>query len=100
MRPTKASRSRAGSGGWASRRACSSTRSTFATLDPSMRCAASYAIISMETETYEPARLILLGEDATPELMRATSLDSLVTRSSPPFFLWHTAEDVYVPPEH
>jgi acetyl esterase/lipase len=59
-----------------------------------------YAITSMETETYRPARLILLGEEATPELRRATSLDALVTRSSPPFFLWHTAEDAYVPPEH
>jgi acetyl esterase/lipase len=59
-----------------------------------------YAITSMETETYRPARLILLGEDATPELRCATSLDALVTRSSPPFFLWHTAEDAYVPPEH
>ena len=59
-----------------------------------------YAITSMETETYRPARLILLGEDATPELRRATSLDALVTPSSPPFFLWHTAEDVYVPAEH
>jgi acetyl esterase/lipase len=59
-----------------------------------------YAITSMETETYRPARVILLGEDATPELRRATSLDRLVTRSSPPFFLWHTAEDTYVPPEH
>jgi acetyl esterase/lipase len=59
-----------------------------------------YAITSMETESYRPARLILLGEDATPELRRATSLDALVSSSSPPFFLWHTAEDPYVPPEH
>jgi acetyl esterase/lipase len=59
-----------------------------------------YAITSMETETYRPARLILLGDDATPELRRATSLDALVTSTSPPFFLWHTAEDAYVPPEH
>jgi acetyl esterase/lipase len=59
-----------------------------------------YAITSMETETYRPARIILLGEDATPQLRRETSLDALVTPSSPPFFLWHTAEDVYVPPEH
>jgi acetyl esterase/lipase len=59
-----------------------------------------YAITSMETETYRPARLILVGDEATPELRRATSLDALVTRSSPPFFLWHTAEDAYVPPEH
>jgi acetyl esterase/lipase len=59
-----------------------------------------YAITSMETEAYRPARLILLGADAKPELRRATSLDALVTPSSPPFFVWHTAEDVYVPPEH
>jgi acetyl esterase/lipase len=59
-----------------------------------------YAITSMETETYRPARLILLGEDATPEQRRATSLNALVTPSSPPFFIWHTAEDAYVPPEH
>jgi acetyl esterase/lipase len=59
-----------------------------------------YAITSMQTETYRPARVILLGEDATPALRRATSLDALVTESSPPFFLWHTAEDAYVPPEH
>jgi acetyl esterase/lipase len=59
-----------------------------------------YAITSMETETYRPARLIALGDDATPALRRAISLDALVTPSSPPFFLWHTAEDAYVPPEH
>lgn len=59
-----------------------------------------YAITSMETETYRPARLILLGDDASPQLRRATSLDALVTPHSPPFFIWHTAEDLYVPPEH
>ena len=59
-----------------------------------------YAITSMETETYRPSRLILLGEDAGPELRRSTSLDALVTPQAPPFFLWHTAEDPYVPPEH
>jgi acetyl esterase/lipase len=59
-----------------------------------------YAITSMETETYRPARLILLGPDASPRLHRSTSLDALVTPQSPPFFIWHTAEDPYVPPEH
>jgi acetyl esterase/lipase len=59
-----------------------------------------YAITSMETETYRPARLILLGEDASLELRRSTSLDALVTPGSPSFFIWHTAEDPYVPPEH
>jgi acetyl esterase/lipase len=59
-----------------------------------------YAITSMETETYRPSRIILLGEHATAQLRRETSLDALVTSSSPPFFLWHTAEDMYVPAEH
>ena len=59
-----------------------------------------YAITSMETETYRPARLILLGQDASPRLRRSTSLDSLVRPQSPPLFVWHTAEDPYVPPEH
>jgi acetyl esterase/lipase len=59
-----------------------------------------YAITSMETETYRPARLILLGEDATPRQRGAISLDALVTPEAPPFFIWHTAEDPYVLPEH
>ena len=33
-------------------------------------------------------------------MRRETSLDALVTPSAPPFFIWHTAEDIYVPPEH
>ena len=59
-----------------------------------------YSITSMETETYRPARVILLGEDASSEVRHATSLDAMVTPSAPPFFIWHTAEDAYVPPEH
>jgi len=35
-----------------------------------------YAITSMETATYRPAHMILLGDEATPELRRATSLDA------------------------
>lgn len=59
-----------------------------------------YAITSMETQTYRPARLVLLGEGAPAQLRRETSLDSLVSSAAPPFFIWHTAEDPYVPPEH
>ena len=36
-----------------------------------------YAITSMQTQTYRPARLILLGEHASPALRRSTSLDAL-----------------------
>jgi acetyl esterase/lipase len=59
-----------------------------------------YAITSMETETYRPARIILLGEQTTPRQRREISLDALAGPTSPPFFIWHTAEDIYVPPEH
>jgi acetyl esterase/lipase len=59
-----------------------------------------YPITSMEMETYRPAREILLGDDASPELRRTTSLDALVTAAAPPFFVWHTATDPYVPVEH
>ena len=59
-----------------------------------------YAITSMETETYRPARIILLGEHVSRQLRRETSLDVLARPSAPPFFIWHTAEDGYVPPEH
>ena len=52
-----------------------------------------YAITSMETETYRPARLILLGEDASPQRRRSTPLDALVTPASPRLLVWHTAED-------
>ena len=54
-----------------------------------------YSITSMETETYRPARLILLGEDASPQARRSASLDALVTPQAPPFFLWHTAEEAW-----
>jgi acetyl esterase/lipase len=59
-----------------------------------------YAITSMETDTYKSAQDILLGPDASDELRRQTSLDRLAHRGAPPFFMWHTAEDRYVPPEH
>jgi len=59
-----------------------------------------YAITSMETETYRPARLILLGEDASPQLRRSTSLDALVTPESPSFFGWHRRGPLRPPRAH
>ena len=59
-----------------------------------------YAITSMETHTYQPSVDILLGDSPSAELRRETSLDTLVTPTAPPFFLWHTAEDIWVPPVH
>lgn len=54
----------------------------------------------VETQTYQPSVDILLGANPSADLRRETSLDALVTRSAPPFFLWHTAEDIWVPPGH
>jgi acetyl esterase/lipase len=59
-----------------------------------------YAITSMETDTYKPSQDILLGPDASASLRQQTSLDRLAHSGAPPFFIWHTAEDSYVPPEH
>jgi acetyl esterase/lipase len=59
-----------------------------------------YAITSMETDTYKSAQDVLLGPGAPAGLRRRTSLDRLAHRGVPPFFIWHTAEDDYVPPEH
>ena len=59
-----------------------------------------YAITSMEIQTYQPSVDILLGNHPSADLRRETSLDTLVTGSAPPFFLWHTAEDIWVAPGH
>ena len=59
-----------------------------------------YAVTSMELATYHQAQDILLGQNASPAQRWSTSLDRMVSSSSPPMFLWHTAEDRYVHPEH
>lgn len=59
-----------------------------------------YAITSMELNSYKPSQDILLGPSPAPLLRRETTLEHLVTAAAPPFFLWHTAEDIYVPAEH
>jgi dipeptidyl aminopeptidase/acylaminoacyl peptidase len=59
-----------------------------------------YPVVSMLLETHAGSRENLIGLDASPELRAATSLERLVTASSPPFFIWHTADDAAVPVEH
>ena len=59
-----------------------------------------YPVVSMLLETHAGSRENLIGLDASPELRAATSLERLVTASSPPFFVWHTADDAAVPVEH
>ena len=59
-----------------------------------------YPVTSMELPTHVQSRDMLLGPDSGREARRATSLDRLVTPEAPPMFIWHTAADVDVPPEH
>jgi acetyl esterase/lipase len=59
-----------------------------------------YPVTSMELATYRPARDILLGSEPTRQQIWETTLDRLVTPSAPPLFIWHTAEDTLVHPEH
>ncbi len=56
-----------------------------------------YPIVSMQRNVYPTAGEALLGPNASPALRRQTSLDKIATAAAPPMFLWHTAEDVYVP---
>ncbi len=59
-----------------------------------------YPITSMELATYRDAQDILLGPAPTDEARWAASVDRLVTAATAPTFIWHTAEDPYVQPEH
>jgi acetyl esterase/lipase len=59
-----------------------------------------YPVVSMVLPTHRPSRENLLGRSATPEQRVTTSVDLLVTPDSPPFFVWHTAEDPVVPVQH
>jgi acetyl esterase/lipase len=60
----------------------------------------AYPVTSMELDTYKPSQDILLGPNPTAAARRETSLEYLVTAQAPPFFVWHTAEDVNVPAVH
>jgi acetyl esterase/lipase len=59
-----------------------------------------YPVVSMLLDTHQGSREHLIGLDATAELRAATSLETRVTASAPPTFLWHTGEDVSVPVAH
>ncbi|CAN5162522.1 alpha/beta hydrolase [soil metagenome] len=59
-----------------------------------------YPVVSMLLPTHQGSRENLIGLEAGDALRAATSLDQLVTTSTPPFFVWHTAEDEPVPVQH
>jgi acetyl esterase/lipase len=59
-----------------------------------------YPVVSMLLDTHKGSRENLLGPTPSAAERAATSADLLVTASSPPFFIWHTAEDAAVPVQH
>lgn len=60
-----------------------------------------YPVIQMEGDfVHQGSRTQLLGADASPERMRAYSLDQNVSADTPPVFLAHALDDTAVPPEN
>lgn len=54
----------------------------------------SYPVITMDPRfAHAGSRTNLIGDDPPPELQRKTSAENTVTESTPPIFLFHTADD-------
>jgi acetyl esterase/lipase len=60
----------------------------------------AYPVVLMGDGAHEDSRTNLLGADRDPALASSVSLEQLVTPDSPPFFIWHTADDEIVPASH
>ena len=56
-----------------------------------------YPVITTKKQTHSGSRALLIGEDASPELKDALSVEKQVTPETPPCFLWHTVDDGAVP---
>jgi acetyl esterase/lipase len=66
-------------------------------VDLSILC---YPVISMTHEPHSESLASLLGDADTLDARRALSAENLVDASTPPTFLWHTADDGGVPVSH
>jgi len=60
-----------------------------------------YPVIAFDQPyTHKGSQKNLLGENASPDLVKSMSSELQVTKETPPTFLWHTSEDTGVPPEN
>ena len=59
-----------------------------------------YPVVSMQLPTHAGSRQNLLGRFAAPWRRKGLSIDQRVSASTPPMFVWHTADDAVVPVEH
>lgn len=60
----------------------------------------AYPVITMGAHTHPGSREHLLGPSPAPELIQTTSVESLVTETYPPTFLWWGEADSVVDPEN
>lgn len=61
---------------------------------------ACYPVVSMGEFRHHGSMVALLGEEASPALREAMSLENRVTPQTPPAFIWHTSDDPSVPVEN
>ena len=59
-----------------------------------------YPVVSLTHEVHQGSVDNLLGHAPPSDLLAALSADGQVTASTPPAFLWHTADDAAVPVSH
>ena len=60
-----------------------------------------YPVISSdENFSHKGSFVNLLGDEATPELLKYYSGEKQIKENTPPVFLWHTADDGVVPSEN
>jgi acetyl esterase/lipase len=60
----------------------------------------AYPVISMKNYCHIGSRENLLGKNPEINLVEEMSLETQVSRNTPPSFIWHTVEDVAVPVEN
>jgi acetyl esterase/lipase len=59
-----------------------------------------YPVITLKEFRHDGSRVALIGENPPEELVHSLSNETQVTSSTPPTFLWHTANDDGVPVEN
>lgn len=59
-----------------------------------------YPVISLGEFAHQGSKKQLLGDNPDPELVKTLSNELMVTKDTPPCFLWHTVEDKTVPVEN
>ena len=61
---------------------------------------ACYPVITFGEHRHHGSMINLIGDPPPPELREQLSLETQVTKETPPSFLWHTADDQAVPVEN